>query len=349
MSTTVDAGRDLSPPPSGGRVREGASSLRFSTSEAIKHAVLILGAIIVILPFYVMLSYSLKSPGEIDRNSGGFFGAQEMMVNERCAKRAEPDRTAIEAVRGDYPGKTDREIKTAMMAEIEEACSVRPAVFNYSMAFSEAPLLRYLLNGVIVTASIFLIQVIVAMPCAYALAKLRWRGRDFVFTMVLFCLLIPVHAIALPLYIMLSKIGLTNSYAALIVPWTISVFGIFLMRQFFLTVPDDLIDAARMDGMSEFGIIWKVMLPIAIPALLAFAIFSVVAHWNDYFWPRIVVTGTRDLFTPPLGLREFKGDADGSFFGPMMATATVIVTPLIVAFLLAQRRFIEGITLTGMK
>ena len=91
------------------------------------------------------------------------------------------------------------------------------------------------------------------------------------------------------------------------------------------------------------------MLPTAIPALLAFGIFSVVAHWNDYFWPRIVITGNRDLFTPPLGLREFKGDADGDNFGPMMATATIIVTPLVVAFLLAQRRFIEGITLTGMK
>ncbi|MEO1492345.1 MAG: carbohydrate ABC transporter permease [Pseudomonadota bacterium] len=296
-----------------------------------------------------MLSYSLKAPHEIERNVGGFFGAQELMVNERCAKRAEPDRTTIEAARPDFPGKTDREIKTAMMERIEADCSSLPVVFNYSMAFQEAPLLRYLLNGVIVTASIFLIQVIVALPCAYALAKLRWRGRDFVFSMVLFCLLIPVHAIALPLYLGLSHLGLTNSYAALIIPWTISVFGIFLMRQFFMTVPDDLIDAARMDGMTEFGIIWKVMLPTAIPALLAFAIFSVVAHWNDYFWPRIVVTGTRDLFTPPLGLREFKGDADGSFFGPMMATATVIVTPLIVAFLLAQRRFIEGITLTGMK
>ena len=188
-----------------------------------------------------------------------------------------------------------------------------------------------------------------ALPAAYALAKLKFWGRDAVFGLVLFCLLIPVHAIALPLYIGLAKLGLTNTYAALVVPWTISVFGIFLMRQFFMTVPDDLIDAARMDGMSELAIVWRVMLPTAIPALLAFAIFSVVAHWNDYFWPRIVVTGNRDLFTPPLGLREFKGDGDGSFFGPMMATATVIVTPLIVAFLLAQRRFIEGITLSGMK
>ncbi|MEL6203546.1 MAG: carbohydrate ABC transporter permease [Pseudomonadota bacterium] len=286
-----------------------------------KHAVLIVGALIVLLPFYVMVSYSFKAPSEIMTQTGGFFGTQELFRDDFCVK----------------------------LGNAAEDCMVRPIIYNYTTAFEKAPLLRYMMNGVIVTLSIFLIQVIVALPCAYALSKLRWWGRETVFALVLFCLLIPVHAIALPLYIMLSKVGLTNSYAALVIPWTISVFGIFLMRQFFMTVPDDLIDAARMDGMSEYSIIWNVMLPTAIPALLAFAIFSVVAHWNDYFWPRIVITGNRDLFTPPLGLREFKGDADGDNFGPMMATAVVIVTPLIVAFLIAQRRFIEGITLSGMK
>lgn len=291
------------------------------TREAIKHAVLIIGALIVILPFYVMVSYSLKSPKEIESNQGGFIGAQQPFVDEYCVK----------------------------LGNAPDACMSTPVVYNYTQAFKKAPLLRYLLNGVIVTVSIFVLQVLIAIPCAYALAKLPFKGREFVFTMVLFCLLIPVHAIALPLYVMLAKLGLTNTYAALIIPWTISVFGIFLMRQFFKTVPDDLIDAARMDGLSEFSIVWRVMVPTAIPALLAFAIFSVVAHWNDYFWPRVVITGDQNLFTPPLGLRVFKGDADGSSWGPMMATATIIVTPLIVAFLLAQRRFIEGITLSGMK
>ena len=314
-----------------------------------KHMVLILGTIIVLAPFYMMVSYSFKSPGEIDRGEGGFFGRQEMMIDPRCVALRQPDRADIEAARTRFAGQDDARVQAALLAETEAACSMRPVVFNYSKAFTEAPLVRYLLNGVIVTISIFLIQVVVALPAAYALAKLKFWGRDAVFGLVLFCLLIPVHAIALPLYIGLAKLGLTNTYAALVVPWTISVFGIFLMRQFFMTVPDDLIDAARMDGMSELAIVWRVMLPTAVPALLAFAIFSVVAHWNDYFWPRIVVTGNRDLFTPPLGLREFKGDGDGSFFGPMMATATVIVTPLIVAFLLAQRRFIEWITLSGMK
>ena len=290
-------------------------------SEAGKHIVLIVGALVVILPFYLMISFSFKSPSEIQSISGGFFGAQEMMTDHRCLK--------------------------AGRSEVE--CTMLPIVYNYRAAFEEAPLLRYLLNGVIVTLSIFAIQVLIALPCAYALAKLKFWGRDVVLGLVLFCLLIPVHAIALPLYLMLAKLGLTNTFAALVIPWTISVFGIFLMRQFFKTIPDDLINAARMDGMSEFSIVWKVMLPTAIPALLAFAIFSVVAHWNDYYWPRIVITGDRDLMTPPLGLRMFKSDMDGNEYGPMMAAATVIVAPLVVAFLLAQRRFIEGITLTGMK
>jgi len=290
-------------------------------STAAKHAVLIIGALIVILPFYIMATYSLKDPIEITSGTGGVFGKQEAFFDPGCVQSG----------------------------NAKEDCFFNPIAYNYGQAFSKAPLLRYLFNGVVVTLSIFFIQVLVALPCAYALSKLRFWGRELVFTMVLLGLLIPVHAIALPLYIMLSKVGLTNTYAALVIPCTISVFGIFLMRQFFMTVPDDLIDAARMDGMSEFAIVWKVMLPTAIPALLAFGIFSIVAHWNDYFWPRVVITGTRELFTPPLGIREFASGIDGSDYGPMMATACVIVVPLIVAFLLAQRRFIQGITLTGMK
>ena len=206
-------------------VARDAMTLRFSTREAVKHAVLIVGALIVLLPFYVMLSYSLKAPHEIMQQTGGFLGAQEPFRDDFCVK----------------------------LGNAVEDCMVNPIVYNYTTAFEKAPLLRYLMNGVIVTVSIFLIQVVVALPCAYALAKLRFWGREAVFAMVLFCLLIPVHAIALPLYIMLAKVGLTNTYAALVIPWTISVFGIFLMRQFFMTVPDDLIDAARVDGMSEYA------------------------------------------------------------------------------------------------
>lgn len=221
-------------------------------------------------------------------------------------------------------------------------------VENFQKAFVKAPLARYLLNGMVVTGGIFALQIIVALPAAYALAKLRFKGREVLFALVLLCLLIPPHAVAIPVFLMLHGVGLLNSYAALILPWSISVFGIFLMRQFFMGIPDDLVDAARMDGISEFGIVWRVMLPAALPALTAFGIFSVVAHWNDYFWPLIVVND-QSLFTPPQGVAHFRNDDAGTDFGPLMAAALVVIGPLILAFLLAQKRFIEGIALNGMK
>ena len=222
------------------------------------------------------------------------------------------------------------------------------AVENYSAAFSSAPLAHFLLNGVIVTVSIFVLQVLIALPAAYALAKIRFYGRQVVFGLVLLCILIPPHAIAVPLFLLFYQIGILNSYAALVVPFIISVFGIFLMRQFFMSVPDDLVDAARMDGLSELAIVWRVMLPTAIPAVTAFGIFSVVAHWNDYFWPLIVLNDL-DYYTPPLGVVAFRNQEAGTDYGPLMAAATVIIAPLIIAFLIAQRRFIEGITFTGLK
>ena len=273
---------------------------RRTTTELLKHGVLLLGAIFILAPFVQMISTSIKPADEV-------FQAQ---------------------------------------------LSLWPQQFygfeNYKAALTDQPLLRYMLNGLIVTVSIFLCQVLIALPCAYALAKLRWLGRDLVFALVLLCLLIPPHAVAIPVYLLFYYMGILDSYAALVVPWTISVFGIFLMRQFFKTVPDDLIDAARMDGISELGIVWRVMLPTAIPALVAFGIFSVVAHWNDYFWPLIVLP-SREYYTPPLGISVFRNEEFGFEFGPLMAAATVIIAPLVIAFLVAQRRFIEGITLTGMK
>jgi multiple sugar transport system permease protein len=221
-------------------------------------------------------------------------------------------------------------------------------VENMAKAFDRAPLERYLLNGVIVTAAIFVLQVLIALPCAYALAKLPFAGRKVLMALVLFGILIPPQAIAVPLFLLFHQLGLLDTYGALVLPFSISVFGIFLMRQFFMGVPDDLVHAGRMDGMGEFGIVWRVMAPAALPAITAFGIFSVVAHWNDYFWP-LIVLNSKELFTPPLGVATFRNDEAGTDYGPLMAAATIIIAPLIIAFLAAQRRFVEGIALSGMK
>lgn len=219
---------------------------------------------------------------------------------------------------------------------------------NYSRAFTETPLLRFMFNGVIVTAGIFILQVLVAVPAAYALAKMKFRGRNTFFITVVACLLIPAQAVAIPWYLLMYYFGWLSTYTSLIAPFTISVFGIFLLRQFFAGVPDDLIAAAKMDGYTEMGIIWKIMVPTAIPALMSFCIFSVVAHWNDYFWPLIVLNDVH-LYTPPLGVVQFRSDEAGNEYGPLMAAATIITLPLVMAYLLAQKRFIEGITMTGIK
>jgi multiple sugar transport system permease protein len=221
-------------------------------------------------------------------------------------------------------------------------------VENYTAAFTRQPLGRYLVNGLFVGFCIFAAQALIAVPCAYALAKLRWRGRETTFAFVLLGLLIPPQVTAIPLYILLWKFGLLDTYAAIILPSTISVFGIFLMRQFFRTVPDDLLHAARLDGLSEFAIVWRIMLPTAIPALVSFGILSFVWNWNEFFWPLVVVQ-SEHLATPPLGVVFFANAEAGTNYNLLMAAAVVVNAPLVVAFLFAQRWFIDGVTMTAVK
>ena len=219
---------------------------------------------------------------------------------------------------------------------------------NYAKAFTRIPMGRILLNGVMVCGAIVVFQIVFALPAAYALAKLRFRGREALFALVLLGLLVPIHAISIPLYAAARTLGLLNTLAVLIVPFTLSVFAIFLFRQFIKAIPDDLIHAARSDGLSETAIVWRIVLPNAWPAASAFAIFSVVAHWNDLYWPLIAISKTH-LATPPLGLLFFRAAEVGDDYGALMAATVVITAPLVLFFLFAQRLFIEGMTMTGLK
>jgi len=219
---------------------------------------------------------------------------------------------------------------------------------NYIKAFTEVPLHRFLLNGVIVCFGILFFQLLLAVPLAYALAVRDFKLRGLLFGLVLAGLLVPYHVTAVPLFLGLAELKLLNTYSALIIPFIASVFGIFLFRQYFAALPADLIDAARVDGLSETAIAWRIAFPNAWPAVTAFAIFSVVAHWNDLFWPLIAVSD-RDLATPPRGVLYFRDEEAGSDVGPLMAAATVINAPLVLGFLLAQRRFIQGFTMSGLK
>lgn len=221
-------------------------------------------------------------------------------------------------------------------------------VENYTEALTRVPLMRYLWNGIVVCTAILVLQILVLLPAAYAFAKLQFRGKTWAWRLVLLALMIPHQATAIPVYVMLHHLGMLNTLSALIVPFSSSAFGIFLMRQFFRTVPDDLVHSARLDGMSEFELVWRVMLPAALPALFAFSIFSLVWHWNDYFWPLLVISSP-ELATPPLGTMFFRNEEAGINYGPLMAGTVLITAPLLLLFIAAQKRFIEGVTLTGVK
>lgn len=222
------------------------------------------------------------------------------------------------------------------------------ALENYGKALREVPMLRFLFNGVVVCALILFFQILFAVPAAYALAKLRWRGREVLFGLIMLGLLIPYHVPALPLYVGIARVGLLDSFTALVVPFSISVFGIFLFRQAFRSLPDELIHAARIDGMSEMSIVWRVVMPNAWPAATAFATFSIVAHWNDLFWPLIVVQ-SHGMATPALGVLFFRAEEAGNDVGALMAAAVMVTAPMVILFLLAQRRFIQGIATAGLK
>ena len=222
-------------------------------------------------------------------------------------------------------------------------------VDNYASAFAAAPLLRYMLNGAVVCAAILILQVLIAAPAGYALAKLPFRGRPVLLGAVVVALMIPMQVPAIPLYVAIAYAGLLNSYTALIAPFIISALAIFLFRQFFLTYPDEVIDAARLDGFSEWSIVWRLMIPAIWPAITAFATLSVIAHWNDLYWPLIVVTQDA-MMTPPAGLASFRasGDSTGDT-GALMAGGVIITAPLVVGFVFAQAHLLRGLKMVAVK
>lgn len=222
------------------------------------------------------------------------------------------------------------------------------AVENYSRAIGQVPMARFMLNGIIVCLGILFVQVLTAVPAAYALAKLRFPGRKLLLALVIAALCVPIQALALPLFVGLAKAQLLNTYFAMMAPFFLSVFAIFLFHQSFRSYPEEIIEAARMDGFSEMEICWGLVLRGSLPSLAAFSVFSLVAHWNDLYWPMIVVTDT-NLAPPPLGMLFFSDIESGANYGALMAGATIITAPMVICFLLARRHFIAGITMTGVK
>jgi len=218
---------------------------------------------------------------------------------------------------------------------------------NYYDVLFNQPYLGFLLNSVIVCAGILIVQIATAVPAAYALAKLKFRGSTILFATVVAAITIPIQVTSIPIYLGLVRFHLLDSYFSLMFPFFISVFAIFLFRQFFKGYPDSIIDAARVDGMGEIEIVLRLILPASVPALAAFLVFSFVAHWNDLYWPLIVVQ-SQDRMTAALSMLQYQSDFDSNY-GRTFAAASVVTVPMVMVFLFARRMFIRSITMTGVK
>jgi multiple sugar transport system permease protein len=217
---------------------------------------------------------------------------------------------------------------------------------NYAHALGQTPLPRYLGNSLLVAILSVAGQLITGPMAGYAFARLQFGGRDALFGAVLATMLVPVYINLVPLYALMSLLGWVDTYQALVVPGLVGGFGVFLFRQWFLDLPVELEDAARVDGATPWQFYWRVALPTALPAIATLAIFEFLASWNTFLWP-LVVTNSDALRTLPVGLAAFKASmAEATDWGLLMAATAVAVGPAIAVFLLGQRFFIRGL-LTG--
>jgi multiple sugar transport system permease protein len=218
---------------------------------------------------------------------------------------------------------------------------------NYVDIWTQIPMLAYLRNSAYLAITISFLQVLTGSFAAYGFAKLRFPGRDWLFLAYLATIAVPWQAYMIPQYLIMEQVGLVNTHLSIILLQAFGAFGVFLMRQYYQSIPDELIEAARIDGLSEYRIWWRIMLPLSRPAIASLGLLTFVSTWNDYMGPFIYFT-SNELWTVQLGLRSFVGQYDAAY--AMIMTGSVIsVLPVVLVFLLGQRQFIQGIATSGLK
>lgn len=218
---------------------------------------------------------------------------------------------------------------------------------GYIRLFDQSRILRWFLNTVIVAGTSVVAHLVLCSLAGYGFARLKFPGKTMGFFMIVATIMIPTQLLMIPTYVMFSRLGVLNTLAAAIVPWLASAFGIFLMRQFFLSLPKELEEAAKLDGCSPYGTFWRVILPLAKPALATLAIFTLIGSWNDLIWPLVAISDENN-YTLQLGLADFLG-ARQTQWSLLMAGNVVATAPLIGFFLVAQKQFVATMTFSGLK
>lgn len=219
---------------------------------------------------------------------------------------------------------------------------------NYLQVFERVPFWRYFFNSLLISGAVVFGQLITCSMAAYAFARLRFPGRGILFTIILSALMIPIQATIIPVFVEIKFLHLSNSLWSLILPGVTSAFGVFLLRQYFLTIPNELEDAARIDGANQWQIFSRVMLPLVAPALAVLAILTFNGYWNEYFRP-LIFLATPDRYTLPVGLVNLRGQFGSGSIAIVLAGVILSLIPVLIAYIFAQKYLIEGITVGGVK
>jgi alpha-1,4-digalacturonate transport system permease protein len=243
--------------------------------------------------------------------------------------------------------KAPGEIVKVNIADRQPVRAMQFATDNYTEPFAHFDFLQYLENSVFVTVVATLITLLTNSMAAFALSKYQFRGRNLILLLIVGTLMVPLSVLLVPLYSVISAVGLFDSLWGVILPTVATPTGVFLLRQYMLTIPDELIDAARMDNASEWQIYWRIVLPLAAPALAVLAIFSVVWRWNDFLWP-LVVLSRKELYTLQVGLNTYAGELNVQWHF-ILAMTVVTMIPVVLVFVFLQRYITAGIAGTGLK
>lgn len=219
---------------------------------------------------------------------------------------------------------------------------------NYKEVFSMAPFGRYLLNTIIVVVGVLLVQELIIILSGYVFARMTFKGSNLLFALFLIQMMLPVHAVIVPNYLTIRKMGLLDTRVAMMLPFFASGYGTFLLRQAFKQVPKEFEEAAIMDGCSPLRFLWQILVPLAKPTLVAHALISVVTHWNDFYWP-LVITDSPSVRTLTIGLAMFVQQESGADWTLLMAATIFVTAPLMLAFLVFQRKFVESFMSAGIK
>ncbi len=220
---------------------------------------------------------------------------------------------------------------------------------NYKTAWNATPFGRYLLNSAIQSGIIVACQILFSTLAAFAFSFLDFPGRNLLFSIMLGSLMVPFQLTFIPNFILVSELGLANTYAGLTLPFLASAFGVFMLRQFFMSLPKDLHDSARIDGASNLRFLWQIVVPLSKGSISAFGIFAFLGAWSQYLWP-LIITNDSSMRTIQIGIRYFLFDQErGTDWGALMAGAVIVLLPTLIIFLVAQRQLVKGIAMTGLK